>query len=88
MDKEIDQLLDKRCWRLVRRSDLPPGTQAVPGRWVFKKKELDGIPIQEDYQAKARWVIRGNLLEKDFMESYAPVVNDVTNCLLMAIAAP
>ncbi|BDD58303.1 hypothetical protein MAP00_009277 [Monascus purpureus] len=86
MQKEVNQLKEKGCWQLIRRSDLPPGAKVIPGRWVYKKKEIPGIPISEDYQAKARWVIRGNLLDKDFMESYAPVVNENTTRTLTALA--
>ena len=45
------------------------------------------MPLTTDYIAKARWVIRGNLMDKDFMESYAPVVNEATNKLLFALLA-
>ncbi|BDD54388.1 hypothetical protein MAP00_009257 [Monascus purpureus] len=86
MQKEVNQLKEKGCWQLIRRSDLPPGTKVIPGRWVYKKKEIPGTPITRDYQAKARWVIRGNLLDKDFMESYAPVVDENTTRTLTALA--
>ena len=87
MRKEVDQLKARNCWTLVRHQILDHGQKVIPGRWVYRKKELPGIPLSQDYKAKARWVIRGNLLDKDFMESYAPVVNDTTTRLLTALTA-
>lgn len=86
MQKEFDQLTEKGCWRLVRKDELPPNASVIPGHWVFKKKELPGVPLSDDYKAKARWVIRGNYLDKDFMESYAPVVNEETTKLMEALS--
>lgn len=84
MDQEINQLHEKGCWRLVKRADLPPSTKITPGQWVYKKKEL---PDSNGYLAKARWVIRGNLLDKDYMERYAPVITESTSKLLFALTA-
>lgn len=86
MEKEIQQLKEKNCWRLIKRSDVPSGHKVITGRWVYKKKQIGDTPLDQDYQAKARWVIRGNLMDKDFMESYAPVVSEPTTKLLMALS--
>jgi hypothetical protein len=31
MLEEIDTLQRKHCWDLIRKSDMPPGTRAIPG---------------------------------------------------------
>lgn len=62
---------------------------------LLRLKDLTGTAIQggglpgasADYQAKARWIIRDNLVDKDFMESYIPVVTEQTNKLLLALTA-
>jgi hypothetical protein len=88
MQAEIDLLYQKNCWDLVRSSDMPPGVRAIPGQWVYKKKQNDKDgPIRY----KARWVIRGNQLSDSYFEhdhdSYAPVVSATTSRILFAAAA-
>ncbi|KAJ9253689.1 hypothetical protein DTO212C5_9256 [Paecilomyces variotii] len=85
MRKEIDLLVQRKCWHLVRRDELPSGTRPIPGRWVYKKKEApDGSTVY-----KARWVIRGNVLDDTTfdMVTYAPVVSAATTNILFACAA-
>ena len=60
--------------------------QIIPSGWVYKAKQISDTPLSQEYKAKVRWIIRGNLLNKDYMESYAPVVNEATNKLLFALA--
>jgi hypothetical protein len=38
MQEEINTLKKKCCWDLIRKSDMPAGTRAISGRWVYKKK--------------------------------------------------
>ena len=45
-------------------------TRVIPGRWVYKQKETNDQSLP--FLAKARWVIRGNLLDKSYIESAAP----------------
>ena len=89
MEREMEKLTNKNVWDLVRKEEMPPGTRAYPGRWVFNiKDELD--PDDPKYY-KARWVIRGNLVDHRQMQydycTYAPVVMAATTCLLFALAA-
>ena len=85
MDAEVQELKNKGCWRLVRKDDLPPGTRVIPGRWVYKQKETNDQSLP--FLAKARWVIRGNLLDKSYIESYSPVASEQTTRLLYALAS-
>jgi hypothetical protein len=85
MQEELDTLKRKHCWDLIRKSDMPAGSRAIPGRWVFKKK----LNPDDSIRYKARWVIRGNLLDKSAYEgtTYAPVVDPTTSRILLAICA-
>ena len=64
---------------------MPAGTRPIPGRWVFKKK----LNPDNSIRYKARWVIRGNLLDKSSYEgtTYAPVVDPTTSRILFAVSA-
>jgi hypothetical protein len=64
---------------------MPAGSRAIPGRWVFKKK----LNPNNSIRYKARWVIRGNLLDKSVFEgtTYALVVDPITSRILLAISA-
>lgn len=86
MAREVDQQNSTNTYSLIRRSDIPHGHRVIPGHWVFKAKQIDDIPIEQDYKARARWAIQGNKMEKDFMKSYAPVVNEATTKLLLALS--
>jgi hypothetical protein len=85
MLEEIDTLKRKHCWDLIQKSDMPPGTRAIPGRWVYKKK----LNPDDSIHYKTRWVIRGNLLDKSTFEgtTYALVVDSITSRILLAISA-
>lgn len=85
MQEEVDTLKRKRCWDLMRKSDMPASSRAIPGRWIFKKK----LNPDNSIRYKARWVIRGNLLDTSAFEgtTYAPVVDPTTSRILLAISA-
>jgi hypothetical protein len=85
MQEEINTLKKKCCWGLIQKSDMPAGTRAIPGRWVYKKK----LNPDNSICYKARWAIRGNLLNKSDFDgaTYAPVVNPTTSCILFTISA-
>ena len=86
MEKEIQQLMDKRSWNLVLRADLSQNTKILLGRWVFRKKIKDDGTILH----KSRWVVRGDMM-RDFsgegFETYSPVVDSATTKILFATAA-
>ncbi|ODM17047.1 hypothetical protein SI65_05760 [Aspergillus cristatus] len=89
MEREIAKLESKGIFELVRISDIPKNKRIFPGKWVYDSKE-DYEPT-DDRSYKARWVILGNLVEKDDMQydycKYAPVVFAATTRLLFALAA-
>lgn len=89
MEKEIAKLESKQIFEFVRISDIPKNKRIFPGKWVYDSKE-DYEPT-DDRSYKARWVILGNLVEKDDMQfdycKYAPVVSAATTRLLFALTA-
>lgn len=89
MEREIAKLESKGIFELIRISDIPKNKRIFPGKWVYDSKE--DYDSTDDRSYKARWVILGNLVEKDDMQydycKYAPVVFAATTRLLFALAA-
>ena len=89
MQREFSKLQSKEIFELVRISDVPKGKRIFPGKWVYDSKE--DYPPDDERSYKARWVILGNLVEKDDMQydycKYAPVVSAAVTRLLFALAA-
>lgn len=89
MQREFSKLQSKEIFELVRISDVPKGKRIFPGKWVYDSKE--DYPPDDERSYKARWVILGNLVEKDDMQydycKYAPVVSAAITRLLFALAA-
>ena len=86
MEKELQQLMDKRSWNLVLRADLSKDQKILLGRWVFRKKVKDDGTIL----FKSRWVVRGDMMRDysgDGYETYSPVVDATTTRILFAAAA-
>jgi hypothetical protein len=67
-DKEVKALEDKQTWQEVPLSTST--VKVIPGTCVFRRKRAPDGSITK---MKARWVLRGDLLDVDF-ETYAPVV--------------
>jgi hypothetical protein len=74
MLKEVDSHVDNEHWELVKRSDLPEGTEVLPSVWAFRRKRR--IATQEVYKWKARLNLHGGRQTKDvnYWETYSPVV--------------
>jgi Reverse transcriptase (RNA-dependent DNA polymerase) len=84
--KEVDDLLARGTWELIRTSDVPIGLRPIPGKWVFAKK----LAVDGSTRYKARWVIRGNISnghQSLWGETAAPVVMASTKLVLFAAAA-
>ena len=81
MEVELNELRRQQTWDLV---PLPPGRQAIPGRWVNVVKETIEGPI-----FKSRWVAKGFKQQPglDFNETYANTVNPVVYRLILAFTA-
>jgi hypothetical protein len=87
-EKEIQLLQAKRCWNLIRKSDIPPENKVLLGKWVFRRKINDDGTIKH----KARWVVRGDMIKRkgygaEEHETYSPVVDSTTTNILFALAA-
>jgi hypothetical protein len=74
-DKEVKALEEKETWKEVPLSTSM--VKVIPGTRVFLRKRAPDGPITK---IKARWVLRGDLLDADF-ETYAPVVAWSSNCV-------
>jgi Reverse transcriptase (RNA-dependent DNA polymerase) len=63
---------DKDVWRIVKRTDVPPGRKIIGNRWVYS--------LKDDGTYRARTVGQGfsQIPGKDFQENHAPVVHDTT----------
>ena len=74
MRKEIDSHENNAHWKIVRRSDLTPGTPVLPSVWAFRRKRR--IATNEVYKWKARINVHGGkqIHGINYWETYAPVV--------------
>jgi hypothetical protein len=79
MKKEFESMTSKQVWDIVDISHVPSGRKIIGNRWVFSEKD--------DGRLRARTVAQGfsQIPGKDFYESHAPVVNDLTFRLTLAI---
>src|SRR5882762_1916499 len=86
MKDEINLLRQKRCWHLVRKTDLPHHLRPIPGRWAYDLK----LKPNGEVRYKARWVVKGNIMNGHDLEHhkdpYAPVVNPTTTLALLSVA--
>lgn len=81
--KEIDAMLAKNVWTLVRR---PKNVNVIRGLWLFKKKFTTEGKISK---YKARFVAMGNTQKEgvDYGETFSPTGKPTSLRLLIAIAA-
>ena len=70
MDDEMNSIEQKEVWELVRRADLPVGTNILPVKWVYKIK-TDANGVIEKF--KARVTPKGFRQKegKDYFEVFA-----------------
>jgi hypothetical protein len=78
---EFRNMEEKGVWEIVNRKDIPTGRKVIGNRWVFA--------IKDDGRYRARTVAKGysQIPGKDFQENFAPVINDSTFHLIIALKA-
>jgi Reverse transcriptase (RNA-dependent DNA polymerase) len=76
---EFKNMEDKKVWEIHEKKKLPSGRKLIGNRWVFAQKD--------DGRYRARTVAKGfsQVPGKDFQENHAPVVNDTTFHLVLAL---
>jgi len=81
--EELNNLTSSGTWELV---PVPPGKQALPGRWVLAIK-LDSMGVPDRY--KARWVAKGfkQLEGLDYNETFSSVAKSSSWRILLALGA-
>ena len=86
MQSEIDGCEAQKTWTLVKRSELPRGTNIIPAKWVYKIK-TDENGVVSKY--KARITPKGCRQKRnvDFFEVYANTGKYKTERALLSVAA-
>jgi hypothetical protein len=85
MVNKVDDHESRVHWTLIQRCELLPGTKTIISIWSFKCKQYpDGILNKY----KARLCAHGGMQtwEKNNWETYAPVVDWASICILIAVA--
>nr|GBN20086.1 Retrovirus-related Pol polyprotein from transposon TNT 1-94 [Araneus ventricosus] len=82
MKNELDSLNKHKVWEIV---DRPAKTKLVKSKWVYSLKQSDN----GETKYKARLVAAGfnQIKNKDYLESFSPVVNIESFRLLIALAS-
>jgi hypothetical protein len=81
MKTEFENMDEKKVWDVYKRTDLPSGRKLIGNRWVYV--------LKDDGRYRARTVAKGfsQVPGKDFQENFAPVINDTTFHLVLALKA-
>ena len=86
IQKEYNTLANKmKCWEIVDQSSLPPDSNIIGTKWVFKVKYKNG---QYD-KHRARIVALGYRQRKgvDYFETFSPTSSYVSIRLVLALTA-
>ena len=85
MEKEIEDHESRDHWSIVERSSVPDTAKPIRAIWSFKRKRRpDGTLLKH----KARICAHGGMQTwgTNYWETYSPVVNMITVCLILLIA--
>ena len=79
MCTEFKNMEEKKVWKIINKTELPTGRKLIGNRWVYV--------LKDDGRYRARTVAQGfsQVPGKDFHENHAPVVNDATFHLVLAL---
>lgn len=79
INKEFTDIEKKNVWEFVPKTKIPTGRKIIGNRWVFA--------IKDDGRYRARTVAKGfsQIPGQDFHENHAPVINDTTFHLVLAL---
>lgn len=74
MCEEVLSHTENNHWEIVKRCDLPPGTEILPAVWAFRRKRR--IKTQQVHKWKARLNVHGGRQTHgvNYWETHAPVV--------------
>ena len=83
---EIEQLKERKTWRLISRDDVPTGCKVLPCDIKLKQKRREDGSADKK---KARLCIGGHKQQYgiDYDETFAPVADFQTVRLMLSIAA-
>jgi len=86
MTKEVQGHEEKGHWRLIKRSEVPPGVRVLPSVWAMRRKRR--LDTGEVYKHKARLNVHGGkqIAGEDFDETFAPVVTWMAIRLALTLA--
>jgi len=79
MSTEFKNMEEKKVWTICKKNTVPRDRKIIGNRWVFA--------IKDDGRFRARTVAKGfsQIPGQDFQENHAPVVNDTTFHLVLAL---
>ncbi len=85
MIKEVDDHENQNHWTIMRRCDMPMDTKTIMSIWSFKPKRYPNGSLNKH---KVHLCAHGGVQTwgQNYWEMYAPVVDWVSVCLILAIA--
>ena len=83
VNDEMDSILSNNTWVLV---DLPPGSNTIGCKWVFRRKYRTNGSIQT---FKAKLMAKGFRQREgiDYFDTYAPIARITSIRVLIALAS-
>jgi Reverse transcriptase (RNA-dependent DNA polymerase) len=78
INKKLDEMSKKEVWEIIKKENIPKHRRTIKCKWIFK--------IKRNRVFGTRLVACGYSQNPafDFNESVAPVINDVSFCIMLA----